>query len=281
VGFWGQQCAQKGNGSTKYSVAQMTQITQCIDASSKTFNFGSAPFDGFCAYMNPPRPMDCKKQAHRQFAGLLANLCAGQLQLITNNGEKITLDPNAPNPCKGSFPDAKNLGELIAAMDQTLADLDAKNAGSQDQGYCMVSECADGINNGQGIPLAPGCAEGVTAPTGKNMAGALDLDGASAAVSGAPVLELYRPTPNPFSNTTTFAYAVNQGEGADVQIGIFNVAGRQVRQLVNGYRAAGQYQTVWDGRDDSGSQVMHGVYFVRAFVGGRQITDISRVLYLR
>ena len=42
-------------------------------------------------------------------------------------------------------------------------------------------------------------------------------------------LELYRLTPNPFTATTTIAYAVNTGEGADVQIGVDNVAGRVLR----------------------------------------------------
>ena len=95
------------------------------------------------------------------------------------------------------------------------------------------------------------------------------------------MLELYRPTPNPFTATTAIAYAINAGEGADVQIGVYNVAGRQVRSLVSGFQAAGRYQVSWDGRSDDGTAVTHGVYFLRAFVGGQRIDAVSRILYLR
>jgi hypothetical protein len=103
---------------------------------------------------------------------------------------------------------------------------------------------------------------------------------AETAVAG-PVLELYHPAPNPFTATTTIAYAVNASEGADVQIGIYNVAGRQVRSLVSGFQAAGRYQVTWDGRADDGASATRGVYFLRAFVGGQRIDAVSRILYLR
>jgi hypothetical protein len=106
----------------------------------------------------------------------------------------------------------------------------------------------------------------------------------STAVDGSSVtapLELYRPTPNPFANTTTIAYAVNQAEGADVSIGIYDVAGRRVRSLVSGYQSAGRYEVVWDGRGDDGAGVARGVYFLRAYVGGQSLAADSRILYLR
>ena len=278
VGFWGQQCAQKSGGSTKFTKDQVTQIAACIDANSTAFSWGD-DFGGFCANINPPRPMDCKKQAHRQFAALLANYCTGTLELIANNGAKISLDLNTPNPCKGSFPDAKNLGELIEDMDALLAQLDAENADAQDQRYCMISDCSDGINNGRGIPIDPACAEETSYKSGAT-SGDVSTSSGDNSISGA-TLELYRPTPNPFTGTTSIAYAVNASEGADVQIGIYNVAGRQMRSLVSGFQAAGRYQVSWDGRSDDGASATHGVYFLRAFVGGQRVDAVSRILYLR
>jgi len=278
VGFWGQQCAQKTGGSTKFTKDEVTRIAACIDAESDAFSWSNS-FDGFCAAINPSRPMDCKKQAHRQFAGLLANYCTGQLELIANNGNKISLDPSSPNPCKSSFPDAKNLGELIAAMDAKLAELDAMGADAQDHGYCMVSECADGINNGRGIKIDPACAEEYSS---SRTSGGMELgtSGAGDNQVSAPALELYRPTPNPFTNSTTVAYAVG-GNGQDVQIGIYDVAGRLVRTLASGFQAAGRYEVKWNGRSDNGTDVTHGVYFVRALVDGQRINEASRILYLR
>ena len=277
VGFWGQQCAQKSGGSTKFTKDQVTQIAACIDANSTAFSWGD-DFGGFCANINPPRPMDCKKQAHRQFAALLANYCTGTLELIANNGAKISLDLNTPNPCKGSFPDAKNLGELIEDMDALLAQLDAENADAQDHRYCMISDCSDGINNGRGIPIDPACAEEYS--TSKSAPGEVSTSGDESNDVSVGALELYRPTPNPFTATTTIAYAVNASAGADVQVGIYDVAGRLVRRLVNTFQTAGRYTAVWDGRSDGGVSVTQGVYFLRAMVAGQSVGQ-SRVLYVR
>jgi flagellar hook assembly protein FlgD len=66
-----------------------------------------------------------------------------------------------------------------------------------------------------------------------------------------------------------------------VEIGIYNVAGKVVRTLVDGFQAAGRYQTSWDGRDNSGALVTRGVYFLRAYVGGEKMSEASRIHYLR
>src|SRR5262249_49730827 len=47
VGYWSAQCAQKGNGSTKYSASAVTAIAACIDARVDIFNW-SDDFAGFC-----------------------------------------------------------------------------------------------------------------------------------------------------------------------------------------------------------------------------------------
>jgi hypothetical protein len=76
-GFWTQQCAQKGNGSTKFTKTQVTNIASCIDDRSSFFNW-SNDFDSFCITVNPPT-MNQRVQAKRQFATLLANFCTDQL----------------------------------------------------------------------------------------------------------------------------------------------------------------------------------------------------------
>jgi hypothetical protein len=285
VGYWGAQCAQKGNGSTKYTVAQLTQIATCIDSRVQVFNW-TDKVAGFCAVMNPDRPMDCKKQALRQFAGLLANACVGELGIKDATGDSVHLSLNDPNPCTSAFPNAKTLGDLIDAIDDQLVALQNSGAGGQDQGYCQASECADGINNGRGIPLDPRCAESGTSTTApsRSTGGELDINGSGLDVNGSngtQLLELYRPTPNPFSNTTSFAYQVGGSASQRVQIGIYDVAGRLVRELVNETKAPGHYQTLWNGQDMGGSNVSHGVYFIRAYVGGTRVGDANRILYLR
>ena len=282
VGYWGAQCAQKGNGSTKFTVAQVTAIASCIDSRVDVFSW-SDKFAGFCAIINPDRPMNCKKQALRQFAGLLANACVGQLGFKASNGDSIFLTLSDPNPCKSAFPNAQTLGDLIDAIDDALVALQNANADPQDPGYCAIVECADGINNGRGIPIAPGCGETTSSPTRLGGNGELQTDASGLDVNGSStqILELYRPTPNPFSNTTSFAYQVSGSASQRVQIGIYNVAGRLIRELVNESKAPGRYQTVWNGQDQGGASVTHGVYFIRAYVGGVRVSDASRILYLR
>ena len=48
-----------------------------------------------------------------------------------------------------------------------------------------------------------------------------------------------------------------------VQLEIDDVAGRQVRLLIDGFRTAGRHEFSWDGRDQSNRAVPAGVYFAR------------------
>jgi hypothetical protein len=111
----------------------------------------------------------------------------------------------------------------------------------------------------------------------------LSSTGSGDAIAGDGIavgrLELYRPAPNPFNNTTSIAYAVG-GTGDRVEIGIYNVAGRLVRKLVSGYQSAGYHEATWDARSDAGVQVSPGVYFLKGLVGNERISG-TRILYLR
>ena len=73
---------------------------------------------------------------------------------------------------------------------------------------------------------------------------------------------LHQNVPNPFNPTTTIGYDVPPG-GADVELRIYDVAGRLVTTLVNGRVAAGRNTALWDGRNTNGQPVATGVYFYR------------------
>lgn len=103
-----------------------------------------------------------------------------------------------------------------------------------------------------------------------------------AALSSGPApqdgsIALERPTPNPFTRTTRYAYAIPGGSAA-VDIGVFDLAGRRIRMLARGVQAPGQYEVRWDGLGDDGARAKHGIYFLRAAVGGN--TKVSRLVYL-
>ena len=85
---------------------------------------------------------------------------------------------------------------------------------------------------------------------------------------GSPPLTfaLEQNTPNPFNPITTISYDIPAG-GADMNISIFDVSGRLVRQLVHEHRPAGVFSVQWNGEDDRGRRVASGVYFYRMRAG--------------
>jgi len=79
--------------------------------------------------------------------------------------------------------------------------------------------------------------------------------------------------PNPFNPETTISYAVPASVGKTrVTLRIYNTQGQLVGTLVDGERAAGHYQVVWDGRNDAGVQVPSGVYFYALTAGSFKAT---------
>jgi flagellar hook assembly protein FlgD len=56
-----------------------------------------------------------------------------------------------------------------------------------------------------------------------------------------------------------------------VELQVFDAAGRAVRTLAQGRMDAGTHTATWNGRDDSGRELAHGIYFVRL------VTPDSRV----
>jgi len=88
-------------------------------------------------------------------------------------------------------------------------------------------------------------------------------------VEDTPVLAtaLGRNYPNPFNPKTSFSFMLDRED--HVSLNVFDIRGRQVRSIVNGNLAAGDYTNVysWDGRDQSGRPVNSGTYFYRLRTG--------------
>lgn len=78
---------------------------------------------------------------------------------------------------------------------------------------------------------------------------------------------LHPNVPNPFNPTTTIHFEVEDG-GGEIEISVFDVAGRIVRDLLHEERDAGPGSVEWDGRNDNGEEMASGVYFYRMRAGG-------------
>jgi len=89
------------------------------------------------------------------------------------------------------------------------------------------------------------------------------------ALTAAPVVPrefaVLQNYPNPFNHGTVVPYHV-AGE-ARVVVAVFNLAGQQVRVLVDKTLSPGAYQAAWDGTDEAGRPVTSGVYLYRVCAG--------------
>ena len=80
---------------------------------------------------------------------------------------------------------------------------------------------------------------------------------------GAPV-----PHPVPFGALgAEIPYGLEQS--GEVELSVFDAAGRCVRRLAMGSAAAGEHRAFWDGHDERGADAAPGVYFYRLVAGGR------------
>ena len=94
---------------------------------------------------------------------------------------------------------------------------------------------------------------------------------------GPGAFALHENWPNPFNPETSIRFELAQGSA--VQLAVFDALGQKVRTLVDGARAAGSYQVLWDGRNARGAQVSSGVYFYRLKAG--DLTQMRRMLLLK
>jgi len=81
--------------------------------------------------------------------------------------------------------------------------------------------------------------------------------------------------PNPFNPRTTIRFELPVAGLA--RLAVFDVAGRQVRVLIDGALPVGSREAVWDGRDAAGREVASGTYLARLEAVG-QVAVIRMML---
>jgi photosystem II stability/assembly factor-like uncharacterized protein len=86
--------------------------------------------------------------------------------------------------------------------------------------------------------------------------------------------------PSVFRRHVTLSFSVP--ESSHLEVRIFDIAGRPVRTVFDGDVSSGEHSLVWDGRDDSGSDLGSGVYFcsMRGLTGPGVHSIAQKVVYL-
>jgi hypothetical protein len=87
---------------------------------------------------------------------------------------------------------------------------------------------------------------------------------------------LGQSVPNPARGGARIAVEVPRQ--SSVELAVFDVSGRHVRTLLQGVRAPGTYQAVWDGRDERGQMIHSGVYFYRLRAPGFESTRSLQII---
>jgi hypothetical protein len=97
-------------------------------------------------------------------------------------------------------------------------------------------------------------------------------------VPPAPLRFALHPAhPNPFNPVTAINYDLHTA--SRVSLKVYDTAGREVRELVNGWREAGSHQTIFDGSD-----LPSGVYLLRLEASGlRQprLQEVRKLILLK
>jgi len=103
----------------------------------------------------------------------------------------------------------------------------------------------------------------------------IDLGLNASADGEIPARVQFSVFPNP---ATSSRVSFGLPRAADVDLAVFDVAGRKVATLARGAFTAGTYTRDWTGLTDGGQRLGAGVYFIRLNVGGESFTNRAVLL---
>ncbi len=77
--------------------------------------------------------------------------------------------------------------------------------------------------------------------------------------------QLVQNYPNPFRAETIITCQIP--ESAELSLKVFNILGQEIKTLLAGVKPAGEFSTIWDGKDNQGHKVPKGIYFYQIQAG--------------
>ncbi len=187
----------------------------------------------------------------------------------------------------------ENLGSDMAIGDNTLEISPADTNSTLAVGSADVPDLLPGATqvttSHLGLRIADDCADGTPIHFNvKLMTGGMAYWEAEVVLLGIVALDddrsvtpkvyvLEQNYPNPFNPSTTISYDLS--EAGKMKLNVFDVRGKHVAELVQGYSPAGHYEIRWDGRDGLGELVETGVYFCRLEAG--EYSQTVKMVYMK
>jgi flagellar hook assembly protein FlgD len=90
--------------------------------------------------------------------------------------------------------------------------------------------------------------------------------------------ELEQNFPNPFNSDTMIQYSIPHA--GEVELAIFNIEGKLVRNFARIEKSPGSYSIVWDGKNDGGSSLASGIYFYQLKVDNA-LVDMKKMVLVK
>ena len=75
--------------------------------------------------------------------------------------------------------------------------------------------------------------------------------------------------PNPFNSSTSWRIDLNSSE--IIRAEVYDIRGKKIIELWNGWMSPGQHVMHWDGRDSFRTHVPSGIYFLAIWAGNRKM----------
>ncbi|MCD4819773.1 MAG: T9SS type A sorting domain-containing protein [Candidatus Cloacimonetes bacterium] len=82
-------------------------------------------------------------------------------------------------------------------------------------------------------------------------------------LSPQTVSKLENIYPNPFNPTTTISFSLTEKDTKNAKIEIYNLKGQKIKKLEIRNDKLGINKVVWNGKDEQGSNVSSGIYFIK------------------
>lgn len=85
--------------------------------------------------------------------------------------------------------------------------------------------------------------------------------------------------PNPFNPSTTIFFEIDSSKIEHTELGVYNMKGQKIKELISGPLANGEYRINWNGRDENGEAVPSGLYFYKMRFGS--YTSSGKMILLK